>query len=176
MWPVVHAGTETPLWTEWLTGVKTLPSRNFVAGGNDWLIVQYYLCWGISLSRSELNSTRRLWSSLRVMIVWWKTSNRNHMETNDYYYDIQLPINQVISKTVLHLVADDMQMMSGRHMSSATRNLQRSLTLMSSACRPCIIHTSSARHETSVPRLFQVKQQRTALLKIKKRSLNVKFF
>ena len=24
---------------------------------------------------------------------------------NDYYYDIQLPINHVISKTVLHLVA-----------------------------------------------------------------------
>ena len=27
----------------------------------------------------------------------------NH--SNDYYYDVQLPINHVISKTVLHLVA-----------------------------------------------------------------------
>ena len=37
----------------------------------------------------------------------------------------------------------------------------------SSTCRLHVIHTSSARrtHETSVPRLFQVKQQRTALLK-----------
>ena len=26
-------------------------------------------------------------------------------DSNDYYYDIQLPINHVISKTVLHLVA-----------------------------------------------------------------------
>ena len=26
-------------------------------------------------------------------------------DTNDYYYDVQLPINHVISKTVLHLVA-----------------------------------------------------------------------
>ena len=26
-------------------------------------------------------------------------------ESNDYYYDVQLPINHVISKTVLHLVA-----------------------------------------------------------------------
>ena len=25
--------------------------------------------------------------------------------TNDYYYDVQLPINHVISKTVLHLMA-----------------------------------------------------------------------
>ena len=76
--------------------------------------------------------------------------------------------------------ADDVQMTSGRRMSSATRNLQRSLTLVSSAHRPRVIRpssacrlpvvcTSSARrtHETSVPRLFQVKQQRTALLKMK---------
>ena len=36
MWPVVHAGTETPtLWTEWHRGVKTLPCRNFVASGNN---------------------------------------------------------------------------------------------------------------------------------------------
>ena len=25
MWPVMHAGTETPLWTKWHIGVKTLP-------------------------------------------------------------------------------------------------------------------------------------------------------
>ena len=25
---------DTPLWTEWQTGVKTLPCRNFVADGN----------------------------------------------------------------------------------------------------------------------------------------------
>ena len=30
MWPVVHAGTEIPLWTESQTGVKTLPCHNFV--------------------------------------------------------------------------------------------------------------------------------------------------
>ena len=56
---------------------------------------------------------------------------------------------------------------SGRHMSSASRNLQWSLTLVSSAHCPCVICMSSAHrlHETSVPRLFQVKQQRTALLK-----------
>ena len=28
--------TETSLWTEWHTGVKTLHSRNFVAGGNEY--------------------------------------------------------------------------------------------------------------------------------------------
>ena len=40
---------------------------------------------------------------------------------------------------------------------------------MSSACHLCVVHMSSAHrtHKTSVPRLFQVKQQRTALLKIK---------
>ena len=64
--------------------------------------------------------------------------------------------------------ADDMRMTCRRRMSSATWNLQRSLTLVLSAHRPRVICTSSARrtHETSVPRLFQVKQQRTALLKI----------
>ena len=57
---------------------------------------------------------------------------------------------------------------TGRHMSSATWNLQRSLTLVSSARRPCVVCTSSTRrlHETSVSRLFRVKQQRTALLKM----------
>ena len=34
MWPVVHAGTETPLWTEWHMPVKILPCHNFIAGGN----------------------------------------------------------------------------------------------------------------------------------------------
>ena len=34
MWPVVHTGTETPLWTEWQTRVKILPCCNFVAGDN----------------------------------------------------------------------------------------------------------------------------------------------
>ena len=65
--------------------------------------------------------------------------------------------------------ADDMWMTSRRHISSASPNLQQSLTLMLSACCLHIIHMSSTRHthETSVPRLFQVKQQRTALLKIK---------
>ena len=40
---------------------------------------------------------------------------------------------------------------------------------VSLSCHPHIVRTSSAHrtHETSVPRLFQVKQQRTALLKIK---------
>ena len=38
---------------------------------------------------------------------------------------------------------------------------------VSLSCRPHVVHASSARRtqETSVPRLFQVKQQRTALLK-----------
>ena len=31
---VCPEGVKTPLWTEWQTGVKTLPCRNFVAGGN----------------------------------------------------------------------------------------------------------------------------------------------
>ena len=66
------------------------------------------------------------------------------------------------------------------NMSSASPNLQRSLTLVSSARHPHIVRMSSAHcphvirtsstrrtHETSVPRLFQVKQQRAALLKIK---------
>ena len=30
-----HLWTETPLWTEWHTGVKILPCRNFVAGSNN---------------------------------------------------------------------------------------------------------------------------------------------
>ena len=40
--------------------------------------------------------------------------------------------------------ADNMQTMSGWHMLSASRNLQRSLTLVSSAHCPHVIHTSSA--------------------------------
>ena len=33
--------TDTPLWAEWQTGVKTLPCCNFVAGSNDWPIQQW---------------------------------------------------------------------------------------------------------------------------------------
>ena len=81
--------------------------------------------------------------------------------------------------------ADDMQMtyppadirtMSGWHMSSASPNLQRSLTLVSSAHRHIVLHVVRVihrlhrTHETSVPRLFQVKQQRTALLHTDRRS------
>ena len=55
-----------------------------------------------------------------------------------------------------------------RHLKSPTKSHSR-VVRTSSAHRPRIVCTSSARrtHETSVPRLFQVKQQRTALLKIK---------
>ena len=72
-----------------------------------------------------------------------------------------------------YLPADDVRTTCGRRMSSATWNLQRSLTLVSSARRPRVVCTSSARrtHETSVPRLFQVKQQRTALLNILSQSV-----
>ena len=55
-----------------------------------------------------------------------------------------------------------------RHLKSPTKSHSR-VVRTSSARRPHVVCTSSARrtHETSVPRLFQVKQQRTALLKKK---------
>ena len=54
-----------------------------------------------------------------------------------------------------------------RHLKSPTKSHSHVIRT-SSAHRPCVICTSSARrtHETSVPRLFQVKQQGTALLKL----------
>ena len=33
MWPVMHTGKPPPLWTEWQTGVKTLPSQTSFEGG-----------------------------------------------------------------------------------------------------------------------------------------------
>ena len=33
----VHAGIHPPRWTDWQTGVKTLPCRNYVADGNNGL-------------------------------------------------------------------------------------------------------------------------------------------
>ena len=64
--------------------------------------------------------------------------------------------------------ADDVQMTCRRHMLSTNRNLQRSLTLVSSAHRPHIIHMSSACHlpRDFNPKIFPVKEQRTALIKI----------
>ena len=55
------------------------------------------------------------------------------------------------------------------HLKSPTKSHSRVIRT-SSACRPRIVRTSSAgrMHETSVPRLFQVKHQRTALLKIRR--------
>ena len=36
---------DTPLWTEWQTGVKTLPCRNFVADGNNpAFFIPYFQC------------------------------------------------------------------------------------------------------------------------------------
>ena len=40
-----------------------------------------------------------------IYTVFFNRSTNSSSFTNDYYYDIQLPINHVISKTVLHLVA-----------------------------------------------------------------------
>ena len=52
-----------------------------------------------------------------------------------------------------------------RHLKSPTKSHSHVIRT-SSARRPRVVRTSSAgrTHETSVPRLFQVKQQRTALL------------
>ena len=60
--------------------------------------------------------------------------------------------------------ADDMQMMSGWHMSSTSWNLQRSLTSISSVRHPHVIRALSAHHlhATSVPRLFSVKEQNSS--------------
>ena len=54
-----------------------------------------------------------------------------------------------------------------RHLKSPTKS-HSCVVCTSSACHPRVVCMSYARrtHETSVPRLFQVKQQRTALLKI----------
>ena len=65
--------------------------------------------------------------------------------------------------------ADDVRTMYViRHLKSPTKSHSRVIRT-SSARRPHIVRTSSAgrTHETSVPRLFQVKHQRTALLKIR---------
>ena len=57
---------------------------------------------------------------------------------------------------------------SGRHMSSASRNLQWSLTLVSSARRLHVVRTSSARHlhvvrrEISTPKIFPFKEQNSS--------------
>ena len=40
-----------------------------------------------------------------IYTVFFNRSTNSSSFTNDYYYDVQLPINHVISKTVLHLVA-----------------------------------------------------------------------
>ena len=60
VYPRVHWGRPT-LWTEWQTGVKTLPWRNYVADGNNdhQLMKCFYLCfrlaercdWSVSSSR-----------------------------------------------------------------------------------------------------------------------------
>ena len=56
-----------------------------------------------------------------------------------------------------------------RHLKSPTKSHSR-VVRTSSARRPHVVCMSyaSCTHETSVPRLFQVKQQRTALLKTRK--------
>ena len=63
--------------------------------------------------------------------------------------------------------ADDVRMTYIiRHLKSPTKSHSR-VVHTSSACHPRVVCMSYAHrtHETSVPRLFQVKQQRTALLK-----------
>ena len=42
--PTIHA----PLWTEWLTGVKTLPCRNFIAGGKHFYVTETSKIWQFS--------------------------------------------------------------------------------------------------------------------------------
>ena len=69
--------------------------------------------------------------------------------------DVQMTYVPADNMRMTYMPADNVQMMSGWHMSSTSQNLQQSLTLVSSAHRL---------HETSVPRLFSVKEQRTALL------------
>ena len=78
-----------------------------------------------------------------------------------------------------YLPANDVQMTCGRraddirmtyvicHLKSPTKSHSR-VVHTSSSRRPHVVCMSSAHrtHETSVPRLFQVKQQRTALLKM----------
>ena len=83
-----------------------------------------------------------------------------------------LPANDV--RTMCGRHADDVRTTYViRHLKSPTKSHSR-VVRTSSAHRPRIVCTSSARrtHETSVPRLFQVKQQRTALLKTKSMSTN----
>ena len=65
--------------------------------------------------------------------------------------------------------ADDVQMMYVIcHLKSPMKSHSH-VICMSYTCRPCVVCTSSMgrMHETSVPRLFQVKHQRTPLLKMK---------
>ena len=69
---------------------------------------------------------------------------------------------------MMYLPADDVWMTYViRQPKSPTKSHSR-VICMSFMHRPHVVRASSARrmHETSVPRLFQVKQQRTALLKI----------
>ena len=59
---------------------------------------------------STANEVRSLWETLWnyssiVSIVYRNDLICSLHCINDYYYDVQLPINHVISKTVLHLVA-----------------------------------------------------------------------
>ena len=65
---------------------------------------------------------------------------------------------------------------SGLHMSSASWNLQWSLILVSSAHHPHIVHASSAHHlpRDFNPKIFPVKEQRTALLKTNKEKILAK--
>ena len=59
---------DTPLWTEWQTGVKTLPCRNFIADSNKLNIKEWksFTCW---LTRSSLY--RAEYSSSCIVLGSW---------------------------------------------------------------------------------------------------------
>ena len=74
--------TETPPWTESQTGVKTLPCRNFVVGGNNWKQseIQLTLCHKIY---------KKSWRKSRTPLQWLLSYHRLLCEINVEYWSMK---------------------------------------------------------------------------------------
>ena len=141
--------------------------------------------WTMSRWNMQRKPSTQIISQIIYMILKWNYAtslwqipfNNPFLSQWKDSLNLQLPweVPQMMCQHPSHLQmtcrwpADDVRMMSGWCMSSATQNLQQSLTLVSSAHRPHIVRASSTRDFSS--QTIQVKHQRTALLKMKALSL-----
>ena len=150
------------MWTMSRCDMQRKPSTQIISQ-----IIYMILKWNNSTFLPQIPSNNKFPSQLKIV-----QAHGDHEEWCRLLADdVRMMCACADDMQMMYPPADNMRMTSRQHMSSTSPNLQWSLTLVSSACHPCIVHMSSMhrRHETSVPRLFQVKQQRTALLKTKSR-------